>query len=95
VGKSEGKRALGRPRRKCVDITVASWGCITYIKRFGILDWLLHFIPSFVATVSRIDNVRFEVFTVVTMKNTVFWDIQTQFIPHWKHIKSLLQSPTG
>jgi hypothetical protein len=25
---------------------------------------------------------RFEVFTAVTMKNGVFWDIETQFIPH-------------
>jgi hypothetical protein len=32
--------------------------------------------------------VRFEVFTAVTMKNSVFWDIRTQFIPHIKHITS-------
>jgi hypothetical protein len=28
---------------------------------------------------------RFEVFTAVTMKNAVFWDIKTQFVPHRKH----------
>jgi hypothetical protein len=36
--------------------------------------------------------VRFEVFTAVTMKN-VFWDIKAQFVPHRRHITSLLQSP--
>jgi hypothetical protein len=35
--------------------------------------------------------VRFEV-TAVTMKNVVFWDIKTQFVHHWKHIISPLQS---
>jgi hypothetical protein len=29
------------------------------------------------------------------MKNTVFWDIKAQFLPHRKHITSLLQSPGG
>jgi hypothetical protein len=24
------------------------------------------------------------------MKNVVFWDIRTQFVPHWKHITSQL-----
>jgi hypothetical protein len=27
------------------------------------------------------------------MKNVVFWDIKTQFIPHRRHIVSPLQSP--
>jgi hypothetical protein len=40
-------------------------------------------------------HVRFEVFTAVTMKNAVFWDIKTQFVLHRKHITSLLQSPAG
>jgi hypothetical protein len=26
--------------------------------------------------------VTFEVFTAVTMKNAVFWDIRTQVVPH-------------
>jgi hypothetical protein len=32
--------------------------------------------------------VRFEVFTAVTMKNAVFWDIKTKFVPHRKHYVS-------
>jgi hypothetical protein len=29
------------------------------------------------------------------MKNAVFWDIKTQFVPHRIHITSLLQSTAG
>jgi hypothetical protein len=29
------------------------------------------------------------------MKNVVFWDIKTQFVPHRRHITSPLQSPVG
>jgi hypothetical protein len=29
------------------------------------------------------------------VKNAVFWDIKTQFVPHRKHVTSLLQSPAG
>jgi hypothetical protein len=39
--------------------------------------------------------VRFEVFTAVTMKNVVFWDIKTQFVLHRRHITSPLQSATS
>jgi hypothetical protein len=39
--------------------------------------------------------VRFEVFTAVTMKNVVFWDIKTQFLPHRRHFTSPLQGPIG
>jgi hypothetical protein len=39
--------------------------------------------------------VRFEVFAAVTMKIGVFWDIETQFVPHRRHITSPLQSPAG
>jgi hypothetical protein len=35
---------------------------------------------------------RFEVFTAVTMQNSVFWNIKTQFVPHRRHITSPLQS---
>jgi hypothetical protein len=28
---------------------------------------------------------RFEVFTAVTMKNVVFWDIKTEFVLHRRH----------
>jgi hypothetical protein len=40
-------------------------------------------------------NVRFEVFTAVTMKNGVFLDIKTHFVPHRKDIISQLQSLAG
>jgi hypothetical protein len=36
--------------------------------------------------------VRFEVFTAVTMKNVVFWDIKTQFVLHRRHVTSPLQN---
>jgi hypothetical protein len=35
---------------------------------------------------------RFEVFTAVTMKNVVFWDIKPQFVLHRRHVTSPLQS---
>jgi hypothetical protein len=40
-------------------------------------------------------NVRFEVFTALTMKKVVFWDIKTQLVLHRRHIPSLLQSTAG
>jgi hypothetical protein len=39
--------------------------------------------------------VRLEVFAAVNMKNTVFRDMKTHFIPHRKHIMSPLKSPAG
>jgi hypothetical protein len=39
--------------------------------------------------------VTFEVFTAVTMKNVVFWDIRTQFVLHRRHVTSPLQSPAS
>jgi hypothetical protein len=38
--------------------------------------------------VSATDSI-FEVFTAVTMKNVVFWDIKPQFVLHRRHITSL------
>jgi hypothetical protein len=35
-----------------------------------------------------IHGVRFEVFTAVTVKNGVSWDIQTQYLSHRRHITS-------
>jgi hypothetical protein len=35
---------------------------------------------------------QYEVFTAVTMKNVVFWDIKTKFVPHRRHITFLLQA---
>jgi hypothetical protein len=32
--------------------------------------------------------VRFEVFTAVIMKNFVFWDIKTQFVPHRRYVSA-------
>jgi hypothetical protein len=40
-------------------------------------------------------SVGSEVFTPVTMKNAVFWDMRTQFVPHGSHITFPLQSPVG
>jgi hypothetical protein len=44
---------------------------------------------------TNVKYVRFEVFTAVTMKNAVFWDIKSQFVPHRRHITSPLHSPAG
>jgi hypothetical protein len=38
-------------------------------------------------------DVTFEVFTAVTVKNVVFWNIKTQFVPQKENITSPLQSP--
>jgi hypothetical protein len=38
-------------------------------------------------------TVRFEVFTAVTKRNGIFWDIKTHFVSHKRHITSLLKSP--
>jgi hypothetical protein len=40
-------------------------------------------------------DVRFEGFTAVAVKNAIFWDIKSQFIPYSKPITSPLQSPVG
>jgi hypothetical protein len=39
--------------------------------------------------------VRFAVYTAVAMKNAGFWDIKPQFLPHSKHITSLIERPDG
>jgi hypothetical protein len=38
------------------------------------------------------NNVRFAVFTAVTMKNGVFWDMKRQFVLHRRRIRSPLES---
>jgi hypothetical protein len=43
----------------------------------------------------RVQPLRFEVYTAVTMKNAIFWDINTKFVPHREHITYPLQSPAG
>jgi hypothetical protein len=40
---------------------------------------------------TNIKNVRFEALTAVTIKNSVFWEIKTQFVLHRRHITSPLQ----
>jgi hypothetical protein len=40
-------------------------------------------------------SVRCEMLTAVTMKNAVFWDIETQIVPYRRHITSPLQSSAG
>jgi hypothetical protein len=37
--------------------------------------------------------ISFEIVTAVTMKNIVFWDTKTQFVPQRRHIMSPLQNP--
>jgi hypothetical protein len=44
---------------------------------------------------SRLMLCKSEVFTAVTMKNVVFWDIITRFVLHRRHITSPLQSPAS
>jgi hypothetical protein len=41
------------------------------------------------------NSTRFELFTAVTIKKSVFWDIRTQFMPHRRHITSPLDIPAG
>jgi hypothetical protein len=47
-----------------------------------------HYVPA-----AEPSHVRFEVFTPVTMKGVVFWDIKNPFVPHTKHITFPLESP--
>jgi hypothetical protein len=44
---------------------------------------------------NKMRRVRFEVFKALSMKNVVFWDINTQFVPHRKDITSPLQRSAG
>jgi hypothetical protein len=51
--------------------------------------------PGAPPVINEVLHVRFEVFTAVTMKNVVFWDIKTQFVLHRRHITSPLQIPAS
>jgi hypothetical protein len=42
-----------------------------------------------------VNDVKFEIFGPVTMKNVVFWYIKTQFVPHRRHIAFPLQIPAS
>jgi hypothetical protein len=43
----------------------------------------------------RVIFVRSEVFTAGTVKNDIFWDIKTQFVPHRRHMTCPLQRAAG
>jgi hypothetical protein len=43
-------------------------------------------VAQFQGSTAFIQILKFEAFTAVTMKNAVFWDINTQFVPHRKRI---------
>jgi hypothetical protein len=63
----------------------------------AVLEESLQFIIIYVLLTFRehIIYVRYEIFTTVTMKNAVFRDIKSQFVPHRRHITSPLQCPVG
>jgi hypothetical protein len=42
--------------------------------------------------VQSVNAVRFDVLAAVTMKNVVFWDIKTQFVPHRRHLRLTTES---
>jgi hypothetical protein len=44
---------------------------------------------------NNMNIIKLQVFTAVTMKNIVFWDIKTQFVLHRRHITTPLQSSAG
>jgi hypothetical protein len=54
------------------------------------LYWVCHNVHPYELVTK---HVTFEVITAVNMKNVVFCDIRTQYIPHRRHITSPLQSP--
>jgi hypothetical protein len=56
-------------------------------SKYGVVEDHCH-----VQNEQHTDDVRFEVFTAVTMKNVVFRDIKTQFVLHRRHVTSPLQS---
>jgi hypothetical protein len=45
--------------------------------------------------VTELNHVRFQFLTAATMKDIVFLDIRTHFVPHRRHITSPLQIATG
>jgi hypothetical protein len=38
---------------------------------------------------------KIEIFTAVTVRSAVFWNMKTDFVPHRRHITSPLQSPAS
>jgi hypothetical protein len=43
--------------------------------------------------VSEECHVRSEIFTAVTMKNAMFWDMKIRVVPHRKHVAAPLEIP--
>jgi hypothetical protein len=74
------------------EIASESTKCEGDMGRFimGMLSIIMRFVHA--SRQEKETYVRFEVFTAVTMKNYVFWDIRTQFVLHRRHITSPLQS---
>jgi hypothetical protein len=95
--------AFGQTRRNINKfLSQRHWGATEFVRRMERLPkyrntrTYLH--PLYVLIcLQRTWNsyVSFEVFTAVTMKNPVFWDIRTQFVLHRRHNTSPLQSPAG
>jgi hypothetical protein len=68
------------------------FGINYFLKSSNITSSHLIFDPNFrehlIDKLSMTFYVGFQVFMAVTMKNTVFWDIKTQFVPLRKHISA-------
>jgi hypothetical protein len=74
------------------ECTKAFWGCMETenIELCGLSDHICDLVVGFLVT-----PVIFEIFTGVTMKNVIFWDIKTQFVLHRRHITYPLQNPVS
>jgi hypothetical protein len=74
---------------------------LTRAKRRNIPEDIIFLISFYPITVTAVKNtdydshLGFEIFTAETIKNVVFWDVKSQFVPHRRHITSPLQSPAG
>jgi hypothetical protein len=70
-------------------------GTAVHMKALNSTQMLYHKGTSWQESERVTCRVKFEVFTAVIMKDAVFWDIQTKFLPNKKHITSPLQSLAG
>jgi hypothetical protein len=73
---------MGRKTRKCASNTGYAVAYRVFLGRVRTAE-----LDDHSAQISEVLalNVKLEVFTAVTMKNAVFWDIKTQFVLHRKH----------
>jgi hypothetical protein len=82
---------FGEPRSPWDSISSREVGGLLFNRK---VHYLVHKTTSVTPVLNQIKQsttshrVRFEVFTAVTMKNAVFWDVKTQFVPHRKHYYS-------